>query len=388
MYCYIHIPFCESRCKYCRFSTFAGKKSREKEIYVDFLINQIKKFDFCYYGEPKFSAWLGIDSESIIHKNTLNYSIKVPELNSVWQLKSIYFWWWTPTSISNESIRKIVDSLKDKFSFDRNIEITLETTPNNITKQAIIDWIDIWINRISIWVQTLNNDSLLEIWRLSRDRLFEKLDILFNSNFKNINLDFIIGLPFVKIWEIKDNIETILNKYSPKWVSLYMLEDYYDYPKTWELNSIKEDDFLWEYISCKDYLEKQWFKRYELSNFAKKRYECSHNKAYWNHSEVLAFWLWSHWFINWNRFSYSTVFDKFYNKELEYIEKLNENDIFLEKLMFWLRTNWLEKYIYEKLDKQKIDELINQKLLFINNEKLCLGDNWVVLLDYILKEIV
>jgi oxygen-independent coproporphyrinogen-3 oxidase len=152
--------------------------------------------------------------------------------------------------------------------------------------------------------------------------------------------------------------------------------------------SISEDEFLEEYLLCKSYLEIKWFKRYELSNFAKAWFECKHNKSYWNHSDLIAFWLWSHWYLDDTRYAYPNNFKDYYWWILEFKEKLTENDLFLEKIMFWLRTIWLEKKLYEKLNQKKIKYFIEQKLLNFENNKLLLSDNWVTLIDYIIKEII
>lgn len=159
---------------------------------------------------------------------------------------------------------------------------------------------------------TLNNQALLEIWRKNNDEIFKALDILSKSNIKNISLDFIIWLPFVKRWEILDNIKLILQKYEfIKHISVYMLEDYYDVEdenigylwenylsyrldkKTW----LDEKYFIEEYLEIMDFLEERWFFRYEISNFAKPWYECKHNISYWNHENNIWFWLWAHSFL-------------------------------------------------------------------------------------------
>jgi len=136
---------------------------------------------------------------------------------------------------------------------------------------------------------------LKEIWRWDKWNIIEALNCIKNIWFNNISLDFIIWLPHVKKWEIKKDIEYILSEYDfIKHISVYMLEEHY-YPWNWEEISISENDYLWEYIEVKNFLESKWFNRYEVSNFAKLGYECKHNMAYWNHSEIKAIWLWSSW---------------------------------------------------------------------------------------------
>lgn len=364
MFLYIHIPFCENKCKYCRFASIWIIQEEKISKYINKLLFDINNFD-----------------------------------KKINRLSSIYFWWWTPSILNINQLEIIINSLKNKFWFELNIEITLESTPNKITKESLIWWKNIWINRFSIWVQTLNNDSLIEIWRGNKWNIIDALkniETSFQLSFLGekkqeqivISLDFIIWLPYVKVWGVKKDIEFILNNYDfVKHISVYVLEEYY-YPWKWKNISIKDIEYLWEYIEVKNFLEEKWFNRYEISNFAKVWFECIHNKAYWNHSELIAFWLWAHWFINWIRFSYPDNFKSFYNLEINFEDPLNNEDIFLENIMFWLRTRWLSKEIFKKLNTKKIQEFIDSWYLKLEENLLKLEDSWVLVLDYILREII
>ena len=379
-FCYIHIPFCTSKCKYCRFASYWILDSLKVDLYVKHLISEIEASPLTpiLKGEGNF-------------------------------LKSIYFGWWTPSVLNITQLELIINTLKNKFSFDKNIEISLEATPITITRENLIWWKKLWINRLSIWVQTLNNDSLIEIWRGEKWDIINALDFVASSlpwgeteRGINISIDFILGLPFVKKWEIKKDIEFILNKYDfIKHVSFYMLEEYYDipdeidskfenirYPNNWNKIWLQEDEYLDEYISVSDFLKEKWFAKYEISNFAKKWYECKHNKAYWDHSNIFAFWLWAHGFIDGYRYSNSEDFLKYYSKKIDFIEKLDQNDIFLEKLMFQLRTSWINENIYKKLDNKKIYQFIEDWYMYYENWVLKISNKWILILDFILKEII
>lgn len=349
MFCYIHIPFCESKCKYCRFASFWKIDKLKIKSYIQKLKEDIASFSL---------------------KN--------------WKLDSIYFGWWTPSILEISELKEIIKSLDNKFWFEKNIEITLETTPQNIISENLIWWKSIWINRISIWIQTLNNKSLKEIWRSDNKISINALNEIKNYKFDNINLDFIIWLPHTKKWEIKENIEFIINNYDfIKHISIYMLEDHY---YSFE-NSLKDEDYLWEYNEIRKFLENKKFLFYELSNSSKVWYECKHNKAYWNHSEMLAFWLWAHWFINSKRFSYSSNFHWFYENKIEE-EIIWKNELFLEKIMFDIRISWIDIKFIKKLNKRKIDKFIENWLLKIKEDKLILTDKSYTLVDFIIKEII
>jgi len=373
MFCYIHIPFCTSKCKYCRFASFWNIDELKVNLYVEKLINEIK---------------------------ILTLTPLLQERGAF--LKSIYFWGWTPSVLSIKQLELIIITLREKYWFDESIEINIEATPVTLTENNIIWWKQIWVNRISSWVQTLNNDSLIEIWRGEKWDIIKWLDNIKKVWFDNVSIDFIIWLPFVKKWEIKRNIESILDSYSfIKHISVYMLEEYYEvsekpdskfenitYPNDWNKLGLKDEEYLWEYIEIKQFLAEKWFNSYEISNLSKKWYECKHNNAYWNHSSMLAYWLWAHGFIDNTRFSNSENFIEYYTWKNRIIEKLSDNDIFLEKVMFWLRTSGLSFELYNKLNQNKIEEFIKLWYILKKSDKIILSDKWILLMDYILKEII
>jgi len=372
--CYIHIPFCDLKCKYCRFASIWTIQNLHIEKYVSFLCKEIE--------ENKYNNWKII-------------------------IDTIYFWWWTPSVLSEKNLEKIFETLQKKFIFSKNIEITMESTPNNITIKNLENWEKFWINRLSIWLQTLNKKALEEIWRWKKwdiNLALKNLSDYFQDNWKikNISFDFIIWLPYVKKWEILDNIKYVLKNYNfVKHISVYMLEDYYNpdkivenkfdeitYPENWKNLWLEEKDFFKEYSSIKKYLQKNWFYNYEISNFAKKWFECKHNKWYWEHKETLAFWMWASWFINNTRYLNADNFKDYYSFKKIFEEKLDFDDIFLEKVMFSLRTTGLQKEIYERLNKEKIDFFIKNWYLEKKSNKIILLDKWVLVMDYILREII
>ena len=365
--CYIHIPFCSSKCKYCRFASFSWFSNLKIQTYVDFLCKEI----------------IDSDLELVI-------------------LDTIYFWWWTPWVLSLAQFSQIFQTLKSKFIFSENIEISIETTPWNITVENINWWKSLGINRISMWLQTLNEKSLLEIWRDSKWDIISALDLVKSIWFPNFSIDFIIWLPYVVSLEIIKNIDFLLNKYDYiKHISVYMLEEYYDvpevkeskfdnivYPNDWSNLWLKEEFFSDEYIKIKKYLEKKGFNRYEISNYSKPWFECKHNFWYWNHKETFAFWLWAHGFLNNIRFSNSESFLDYYAKKNITKEELNTDDLFLENIMFSLRTSWIDKIFLDKLDIKKVNYFIENNLLLEKNDKIILTDSGVIFMDYILWEII
>jgi len=392
MQIYIHIPFCDLKCNYCRFASIWTLQQKKIDFYIANLIKEIKNSTF----------------QSGI-------------------LNTIYFWWGTPSVLSNKNLSDIFKILKEKYKFSKNIEISLESTPNNITKNNLEIWGKLWINRISMWIQTLNEKSLEKINRWNKWDIIKALNNIQESIKtgypqgaplqKNFSIDFIIWLPYVKPWEILENIKYILEKYNfVKHISVYMLEDYYSadkiietkydnitYPDDWWEEGIKEEEYLQEYSSIKKYLIEKWFNNYEISNYWKidhphpllnkegRDYRCKHNIWYWNHKEILAFWLGAFGLTHpqplpckegsnnekqLSRYANSDNFKDYYAWKKLFENKLDEEDIFLEKVMFQLRTSWIKKEIYKKLDNKKINYFIENKYLEKKSNKIILLDKW------------
>ncbi|MCD5380404.1 radical SAM family heme chaperone HemW [Candidatus Gracilibacteria bacterium] len=374
MQIYIHIPFCEQKCDYCRFASVGISQEFLIEKYVRYLCKEITD-------------------------STCNNSQKIV---------TIYFGGGTPGVLSLKQLERIFTTLRQKYIFSNDIEISLESTPDKVTVENIQGWSKFGVTRLSMGVQTLNNKSLQAIGRGNKgdiDIALKNIDTVFSNNSSTnleVSLDFIIGLPHVEKGETKKDIQYILEKYSfVKHVSTYLLEDYYNedkiietsfdkktYPDNWDSLGVKEEDYLNEYSEVKKYLETKGFNRYEISNYAKAGYECKHNQGYWNHSEILAFGLGAYRFVDGIRYANSEKFGEYYKGIKIHETTLSEEDIFLETVMFQLRTSGLVEEVYSKINRKKLDYYISEKFLEKKSNKIILLDKGVLVMDYILSEIV
>lgn len=317
-------------------------------------------------------------------------------------LKSVYFWWGTPSMLSSQQIHRILDTLESKFWFENWIEISLETTPENVNLWSITDWKNTWVNRISMGVQSLNNMALKEVGRESNAEIFRALSVLDKGVISNVSVDFILGLPFVKSMELQNSIWYMIDNHDIiKHFSVYMLEDYYEvpeepdskfqhvkYPVSWSKNGLSESEYLSEYISCRKLLKKSWFNSYEISNFAKKWYECKHNKAYWDHSDIAAFGLWASGFIWWTRYKNSDDFQDYYRGDKIEEEQLDQSAILLEQIMFWLRTSWFDKELLKHVSHDGYEHIKANGLIKEKKGKICLWKNGYTLLDSIILNLM
>ena len=240
---YIHIPFCSSKCKYCSFVSYLNVK------FVDDYFEALKK-EIKYY-----------------YKNELQ--------------KTLYIGGGTPSCISIDKINEIVEMFK---YCENNCEITMEINPNDINEEYLKKLKKTKINRISIGVQSFNDDILKTIGRqrssLEAIRAIKKV---VQAGFKNISLDFIYGLPNQTLSDFKNDLKLATN-FDITHISLYGLkidENCYFY-KHKPVNLLSEDEQSDYYEYACDFLNKNGFMQYEISNFSKKDYFSKHNINYWN----------------------------------------------------------------------------------------------------------
>ena len=186
---YVHIPFCIKKCAYCDFISYPNKLEMQK-MYVDKLLEEMD------------------NSKKIIGKCNIT---------------SIYIGGGTPSAIDSELIKKIVFKIKE---LERNSfvqEVTIEVNPGTVTQQKLNDYIEAGINRLSIGLQSTNDNLLRLIGRIHTYQEFLKTyEMAVNTGFKNINVDLMIGLPNQTIGDIKESIDKItsLNQ-MPQHISVY-----------------------------------------------------------------------------------------------------------------------------------------------------------------------
>jgi oxygen-independent coproporphyrinogen-3 oxidase len=296
-------------------------------------------------------------------------------------IKTIYFWGWTPSVLSHDEMRQILEW----FPFYNKIdtEITMEMNPEDVTAEYI-EWVlALGINRISLGVQTLNEASLTEIHRSDRETIFRALASVDEASI-SLNIDFILGLPFVQPWETLAGIKELHERFPYiTHTSVYMLEDE-KYPKHWKENSITEIEMQSEFLAIMDYLGSIGWHHYEFSNWARPGYESVHNQAYWDHSETRGFGLSAASFELWKRWSNASSFTGYYAGRTENEEMLTPDQIEIEEMMFWLRRDgWI-------CDKKtiKVDALISDWLIEIHENRIKPTKTWIFLLDHILSELM
>ena len=247
---YIHIPFCVSKCKYCDFNSYSNLDTYI-EKYINKLLFDIKNSK--YFTENKYLC------------------------------KTIYFGGGTPSYIDEKYIIMILNVIKEKYNIDKNAEITIEVNPSSVTEKKLKTYLNNGFNRISIGLQSTNNDILSIIGRKHTYEMFlEKYNLIKKVGFNNINVDLMIGLPNQTLADIENDIKKVI-EINPTHISCYSL---IVYEETKIYSEIKEKKYKMPtdeeerkmYYLVKDILNKNGFKQYEISNFFKKGFESQHNR--------------------------------------------------------------------------------------------------------------
>ncbi len=354
---YIHIPFCNQKCLYCKFALTPIFDEFKKRRYIEYLKKEIREY--------------------FLSKKDTN------------QAKTIYFWGWTPSILSHSEIREILEC----FPFYRNIEseITLEFNPEDINREYVKWLIELGINRLSMWVQTLNNQTLTEIHRSDSNNIISALqwtwEAIWNTQNISINIDFILWLPYTLPGEIIESIKKLHHQFPfITHTSVYMLEDE-DYPKHWKSNSITENEMQSEFTAIMDYFDSIKWNHYELSNWARPGYESVHNRAYWDHSNSRGFWLSAASYENKQRWNNSSSFGAYYKWEKENEEILTNEQIEIENIMFGLRTDGFDS-TDSNISTKKIKENIEKWFLKMTSNRVKPTKTWIFILDHIMSELI
>lgn len=333
---YIHIPFCERKCKYCAFISFEDRSKMDE--YVSLLIDEInftKKDDYF--------------------------------------LSSIYIGGGTPSLLEVEHLERIFDCIKKNYQISPDVEITIEINPNSTTCEKLIFYKKIGINRLSIGVQSLDDKVLNILGRLHSSAQAKKvLKLAKKVGFKNISADLILGVPNLRKKHIFGSIK-FLKKYCTH-ISCYtlILEDNTPLHKEVAENKIilpREEVVASQYIFAYKILKFFRFKRYEISSFAKESFQSRHNSKYWDFSEYLGVGISAHSYMDgvrfWNQSSYSGYkkFVEMKDTRLKEKEKISKSQYKEEFLMLSLRKE-------DGVDLSKYHALFGIDLLVEKNKEI------------------
>lgn len=275
---YVHVPFCIQKCIYCDFYSLPDADDKA-EAYTSAVCRNIEAKKYRY--------------------------------------DTVFFGGGTPTLLPYIYITDILSSA----DIDINAEITVEANPETVTEEELLELRRAGVNRISFGVQSLNDDALKMLGRIhSAETAIYAIQQAVSAGFDNISADLIIGLPkFGGKRQVGEDISRLIET-GIKHISVYMLKVEQNTPlsRSRELCSLIDDDRTAdEYLSAVEHLYQNGFGQYEISNFAKKGFECKHNLKYWHCEEYFGVGTSAHSFIDGKRFYTPADIDRFINDEIQ-----------------------------------------------------------------------
>ncbi len=350
---YIHIPFCKQACHYCDFHFSTSLK--KKDDMMEALISEIE-----------------------IRKNEFKDE----------EVGTIYFGGGTPSILSSEEIKILIDAVYENYYVIQNPEITLEANPDDLSKEKIIELSNSFVNRLSIGIQSFFEKDLKLMNRAHNVEEAKECLSIATRYFENISIDLIYGIPNTTSDEWIENIQTALSFGVPH-ISSYALTVE---PKTALQSFIEKgiiddvnDELAQEqFLILVDELDKAGFVHYELSNFGKENFFSKNNSAYWQGKKYLGIGPSAHSFNgkerSWNVANNAIYIKKIKEKELpSEIEELSITDRYNEYVMTGLRTVWGVDFKRIELEfgmnflkylKMQSEKFIIQDLLYIENNTL------------------
>lgn len=322
-------------------------------------------------------------------------------------LQSLYFGGGTPSILKVDKLQSIVDEVLKYFSFDSDIEITLEANPDDLDKNFLKDLSKTPFNRLSIGTQSFFEEDLKLMNRAHTSGEAESsIKRAQDFGFENISIDLIYGAPTsnFEIW--KKNLDKTIELQVPH-VSSYALTIE---PKTalhtWisqgKIDAPKEAEQHEEFFYMTDFLKDHGFDHYEISNFGKPGFHSRHNSAYWKYNQYLGIGPSAHSYNGRNERSWNIANNQLYINSLnkntlpKETEILSEKDQFNEMLMIGLRTVWgvnlsslKEKFSAELLDyfQKEIKQKLADGILLVEDNHLKIPEKHWFLADGIASDL-
>ena len=369
---YVHIPFCKQKCYYCDFVSYCTK---------DNLIEDYVK---------------AVEKE-----------IELKNIKST--ITTIYIGGGTPSYIDSNYIKEIVNKIFEK-NVSKEAEITIEVNPGTVTFEKLKDYKDCGINRLSIGLQSTQDELLKKIGRIHNfEEFLNTYKMAKKIGFKNINIDLMIGLPGQRISDLKDSLEKVV-KLKPKHISVYSLIVEEGTPisekiQKGELELPDEETERNMYWYVKNMLELNGYIHYEISNFAKKGYYSKHNMNCWEQKEYLGIGSAAHSYRDITRYSNTTNVEEYIknvkqnklerNRIIHEIQK--EDDTKKEFMLLGLRkiegikiSDFKNKFgdnpIY--LYRTELNKLVEEKLIIVDDDNIRLTNKGIDLANLVWEEFV
>jgi len=354
---YIHVPFCKQRCTYCSFKSV------------------------------KYDLKMASNYVTAITKEIRN---RKDEINGTF-VTSLYIGGGTPSVFSGGQLTRIINELKKFATIDENTEFTVEVNPESVTPEKMYVYKVMGVNRISIGMQSSNNNVLRLANRPhTNDQFLQAIKAIKSAGIKNISIDCLIGLQGASKKEALKSVKQAIRQ-KPKHISAYALNCdenciMYSLVKNNKIKLMTDDEVADVLEAVNKLLKSRGYIHYEISNYAKRGYYSKHNLNYWAGGDYVGFGCGAVTCKDNKRIECISEVSEYCLGKVKYKEEIITDKIRTEeKIMLGLRTNQgcdLDLINKDNLDYVKM--LVERKFAVIKNNKLILTErgfnmsNWII----------
>ena len=358
---YLHYPFCKHLCPFCDFyKLLDDSKTLSMDSFHHQLDQSLKNLN------------------QILEKQQYKWS----------ELKTIYIGGGTPSLWDKKGAVFLEQFFKKHhLKMAPNVEFTMELDPGAWSKQGILAFDSLGVNRFSVGIQCVQSDILKAIDRShGLEESFLLLDFLKQAKL-NFSVDLMLGLPFSKEHkrDITQELKTLLD-YGAQHVSLYHFTVAKNYPL---YDRLPDDQYCREeYLKACEFLKKNAFTHYEVSNFARSGYQSRHNQAYWSHLPMGALGPSATGFLPISSDLAWRLKSRPLSDEYD-VEVLNREQIKLEKIYLNFRTQTpvnLEDYFLDQKTTDVVEKW--EKMDYLRSpDPLQLSDLGLLMLDSLMDDL-
>ncbi len=348
---YLHIPFCRRKCAYCAFYSLLGDET-QKEQYTNALCRAI---------------------ESAAEQERR-------------PLSTLYVGGGTPALLGAERLCRVLLQVKRCFSTAPDMEFTVECNPESTTPALLSALKGAGVNRISMGVQSLNEQELSELGRLhNRADALAALDHIFKAGFQNVNVDVMYGIPCQTEQSFETTLDTLL-AYPITHLSSYALQLEEGTPLAASAQPIDEEqeERLW-LLLCKK-AKDAGLVHYEISNFGKAGFASRHNLAYWKRTDYIGIGPAAHSFLKGVRYNCPEDLDAFC-KNPQFSQNpipISPEEAREETILLGLRTNeGVPIHLLGNVDLSRYRDFAK-----VENGRLILNERGYYLSNRIISEIL
>ncbi len=371
---YIHIPFCERKCLYCDFNSYSDKGHLVKD-YVE-----------------------GLKREIRLHRGNLED----------YEAGSIFIGGGTPSILSGKQLESIMTELRKSISIAKDAEITMEANPGTLNKDKLRDYFNAGVNRLSMGLQACQNQLLRRLGRIhSYQDFIANLEEARTAGFNNINVDLMFALPGQQLKDWESSLKQLMALDIPH-ISAYSL--------IWEegtafeglrerkiLMPIDEELELQMFHTARELLQKEGYRYYEISNYARPSFECKHNIVYWKNNHYIGMGAGAHSYFNNRRYHNQEAIEAYLScinegkSPVKNIIEVTRNDEISETMFLGLRLingiaveDFTNRFGIAPLEVYPvtIPKLLRDGLIIYDNKRIALSPKGIDLANLVFQELL